>query len=79
MVGANRAFAIVEIMAMMIDGLWVAQAHVSPELDAAAVQQLVLQSMNIRDPRLAETSQTGIDDHRNSRDPFCSKTDSCIS
>lgn len=51
MVGTNRAFAIAEIMAMMIDGLWVAQAHVSPELDAEAAQQLVLQTMNLRELR----------------------------
>ncbi len=43
MFGGNRASTIAEIMAMTIDGLWVAQAHVSPELNAEAAQKLVLQ------------------------------------
>lgn len=43
MVGKDRASVLAEMMAMMIDGLWVAQAHVSPELDAVAAQKLVLQ------------------------------------
>jgi len=47
MVGKNRAFALAEIMAMTIDGLWVAQAHVSPELSADSAQKLVLQIMNL--------------------------------
>jgi hypothetical protein len=51
MVGENRANALAEIMAMMIDGLWVAQAHVSPELDAEAAQKLVLQIMNLRESK----------------------------
>jgi TetR/AcrR family transcriptional repressor of bet genes len=49
LVGRNRAGALAEIMAMMIDGLWVAQAHVTPELDAEAAQKLVLQIINLRE------------------------------
>jgi TetR/AcrR family transcriptional regulator, transcriptional repressor of bet genes len=51
MVGTNRALALAELMAMTIDGLWVAQAHVIPELDAEAAQKLVLQIINLREPR----------------------------
>jgi TetR/AcrR family transcriptional repressor of bet genes len=47
LVGKRRAGALAEIMAMMIDGLWVAQAHVTPELDADAAQKLVLQIINL--------------------------------
>ncbi len=47
MVGRHRAFTLAETMAMTIDGLWVAQAHVTPELDAEAAQNLVLQIMNL--------------------------------
>jgi TetR/AcrR family transcriptional regulator, transcriptional repressor of bet genes len=51
MVGRERASALAEIMAMMIDGLWVAQAHVSPQLDAESAQKLVLQIVNLRGPK----------------------------
>jgi TetR/AcrR family transcriptional repressor of bet genes len=51
MVGEHRADSLAEIMAMMIDGLWVAQAHVSPELDAETAQKLVLQTMNLRESK----------------------------
>ncbi len=46
-VGRHRASMLAEIMAMTIDGLWVAQAHVSPELNAESAQNLVLQIMNL--------------------------------
>ena len=48
-VGKTRAFTLAEAAAMMIDGLWVAQAHVRPEWDAESAKRLVLQSMNLRD------------------------------
>lgn len=46
-VGRHRASTLAEIMAMTIDGLWVAQAHVSPELNAESAQNLVLQIVNL--------------------------------
>ena len=47
LVGRDRASTLAEMMAMMIDGLWVAQAHVSPELNAESAQKLVLKIMNL--------------------------------
>jgi TetR/AcrR family transcriptional regulator, transcriptional repressor of bet genes len=46
-VGLTRSLALADIMAMTIDGLWVAQAHVNPEMDAEAAQKLVLQIVNL--------------------------------
>lgn len=46
-VGKSRAFALAEAAAMMIDGFWVAQAHVKPAIDPEAAKALIMQTLSL--------------------------------